>query len=254
MKTLVSALAVASIAGSAFGLASSDTIDRSAYPIFDQSNLPAGSYITAEPLGSHTVGDRVGTPTYSNMGSGSGFLANPGFSGTVSIEDYASSLSDGVSDGVDGTGGATFNLVEFGFVGGVTAASATHIAYFDFFDVAGNPVNGFGINFTNAGNFIYTIGIANPSAQQTPVEGLLRMATDPGTFGQHFLSDATPTVGAKGTWNETLVYGAGFFDFDYDNGNGVVNLDFLFRLNVPTPGSAALFGLAGLAGVRRRRR
>jgi uncharacterized protein (TIGR03382 family) len=32
-----------------------------------------------------------------------------------------------------------------------------------------------------------------------------------------------------------------------------VNLDFLFRLNVPTPGTAALFGLAGLAGIRRRR-
>jgi hypothetical protein len=251
MKTLVSALAVAGLAGSAFGLIGADSIDRSNLPVFDQNNLPAGMSMNAAPIDGR-IDDRVGTETYSNMSSGSGYLANAAFSGTISVEDYATTLSDGASDGVDGTGGATFNLVEFGFVGGVAAGSVDKVVFFDFFDVAGNFVDGFGINFANFGNFIYTITIT-PGSVQAPVEGLLGMFTNAGTNAQHFLSDATPTVGSKGTHNETLVYGPGFFDFDYGNGNGVVNLDFLFRLNVPTPGTAALFGLAGLAGIRRRR-
>lgn len=256
MKTLVSALAVAGIAGSAFGLTASDTLDRSGYTIYDEANLPAGAAITATPIGDR-VDDRLGVPAFTNMtvgnGAGSGYLANPAFSGTVSIEDYATNLGDGVSDGVDGSGGATSNLVEFGFIGGVASGSVDRILFFDFFDVAGNFVDGFGVNLANFGNFIYTITIGDPANTLVPVEGLMRMATNPGTNAQHFLSDAPATVGANGTWNEDLIYGPGFFDFDYGNGNGVVNLNFLFRLNVPTPGTAALFGVAGLVGIRRRR-
>lgn len=250
MKTLVSALAVAGLAGSAFGL-SAQTIDRSGYTMYDEANLPAGVTITAVPIGDR-LDDRAGTPVFQNLAAGSGYLANAAFTGTISIEDYATSLGDGVSDGVDGSGGATFALLEFGFVGGVNnyGAGAGKTVFFDFFDVSTAPVSGFGITFANFGNFIYTISIANPAAVQVPVEGFMAMSTPTGTRAQHFLSDAIPVVGANGTENNQF-YPPGNFDFDY--GNGPVPINFLFRLNVPTPGTAALFGLAGLAGIRRRR-
>ena len=38
------------------------------------------------------------------------------------------------------------------------------------------------------------------------------------------------------------------------NGAGVDEVQMIFNLNVPTPGAASVFGLAGLAAVRRRRR
>jgi hypothetical protein len=250
MKTLVSALAVAGLAGSAFGI-SADTIDRTNQPMYDQSNLPAGVTITAIPLDGR-VDDRVGSPIYENLAAGSGYLANPAFSGTISIEDYATSLSDGASDGVDGTGGLTANLVEFGFVGGVSNTNTGKTVFFDFFDTNLAAVSGFGVTLANFGNFIYTITITDPNLNPVPVEGFMLMSSAVGTNAQHFLSDAAPAVGFTGKENEQF-YGPGFFDFDYGNGNGPVNIDFLFRLNVPTPGTAALFGLAGLAGIRRRR-
>lgn len=250
MKTLVSALAVAGLAGSAFGLSAS-TIDRTNYLMLDELNLPAGYTITATPIDSHESVERLGTPTFSNLTSGSGYLASSPFDGTVSIEDYASSLSDGISDGVDGTGGATHPLVEFGFVGGAADLGGTgKTIFFDFFDVNTNAVTGFGVTLANYGNYIYTITIGSPGTTQVPVEGFIAMSTAPGTSAQHFLSDANPAPGWNGIENHQF-YPPGFFDFDY--GNGPVDINYLFRLNVPTPGTAALFGLAGLAGIRRRR-
>jgi hypothetical protein len=261
MKTLVSAIAVTAIAGSAFGLA--DTIDRTNYPIYDENNLPDFVSIEKFELDAR-VDSRVGTPIFDGMGSddgfGSGYLASPLGTGTLGIEDYVTSLGDGASDGVDGTGNSTFSLIEFGFVGGAEdladpTGNTGGILFVDSFFTDFSLAGGFGLSLAQGGNFIYTITINDPANTQFANEGLLVLTanTDPAigpvSGGQWFLSDKVAEAGAHGQFAETAITGAKTFDY----GAGPVPINYISRLNVPTPGAAALFGIAGLAGIRRRR-
>ncbi|MFG0275968.1 MAG: hypothetical protein ACF8QF_13030 [Phycisphaerales bacterium] len=61
-----------------------------------------------------------------------------------------------------------------------------------------------------------------------------------------FSSAATATDFSDGLGAVGVVGGAA--------GSGVDEMHIVFNLNVPTPGAASVFGLAGLAAVRRRRR
>ncbi len=242
MKSLVSALAVTALAGSAFGLG--ETLDRTSHAVYNESNLPDYVTVTKTPIDGR-IDTRAQTTVFDNVGGGSGFLASPAASGSLGVEDYVTTLGDGASDGVDGSGNATFSLLELGFVGGVQQAGGT--IFFDFFHSDFSAATGFGVSFTSPGNFIYTISINNPGATQVPVEGLLLLTADTGTTGQWFLSDQAFAAGSSGDW-----FDGGKF-FDYGAPTGVQEIDWLSRLDVPTPGAAALFGIAGLAGIRRRR-
>lgn len=254
MKTLVSAAAVTALAGSAFGLG--ETLDRTNIPIFTLAT--PGVQITRTELGSHQPVARTsantiyGWDTTATAGqiSGSGFLASPPASGVLGAEDYGTTYGDGVNGGPPT--GSSFELCEYDFVGGVTATSG--VMFFDFFTNSFSYAGGFGVQFPSAGNFIWTITISNPAANVLPGEGYHQVfANDdpnvaPITSGQWFVSDkgANPDYGTN-----DLSWDSG----SYDYGSGTVSLGYNFALReTPAPGAAAVMGLAGLAGLRRRRR
>jgi hypothetical protein len=262
MKTLVSAAAVAAIAGSAFGLG--ETLNRTNVPIYTIDT--PGITITKAPLqgsaraplasiGTAVYGWDDNTPTSGGPGTigGSGFLANPASSGVLGVEDYGSTLSSsGPPNGSPTTQSDTMTAQAYQFVGGVTAVGG--IMFFDFYDNAFGLVNYFGVAFPSAGAFIWTITF-DPTGFIVPTEGYHVVSANtnanigPISTGQWYLSDtgANPIVG-----HNDLAWDNGSFDY----GSGSVPLGNLFALGVdiPTPGAAAVMGLAGLAGVSRRRR
>jgi hypothetical protein len=262
MKTLVSAAAVAAIAGSAFGLG--ETLDRSSFPIYTIDT--PGITITKAPLSGTTRGSLgSGTAATSVYGwddntassggpgtiGGSGFLASPAGTGIIGIEDYGSTLSaSGPPNGTPTNQFDSMNSLAYEFVGGVSATSG--ILFFDFYYNDFSFGNGFGIQFPSAGAFIWTITF-DPTGFIVPTEGYHVITANsnpnigPLSSGQWYLSDsgANPIHGTN-----DLAWDSGSFDY----GSGTVDLGYLFALGVPTPGTVGLMGLAGLAGVSRRRR
>ena len=250
MKTLVSAAAVTALAGSAFGLG--ETLDRTNTPIFTIDT--PGITITKREIGSQTPVGRVGTTVYEGL-SGGGYVASPPATGGIGIEDYGTSLSpSGAPNGTPTTATDTFALLEYGFAGGVTATGG--VLFFEFYYNNFSFAGSFGVAFPSAGNFIWTIGIANPAATQIPTEGYHQVFANnnpnigPVTSGQWFLNPtgANPTVG-----NNDTAWDNGSFDYGTTTTPSVLAIGQSFRLNVPAPGAAALMGLAGLVGIRRRR-
>jgi hypothetical protein len=257
MKTLVSAAAVAAIAGSAFGLG--ETLDRSSFPIFT-TDTP-GITITHTPLheaattrgplaglGTSVYGWDDTTPGYNY---GSGYFASPPATGVNGFEDYGSTLSaSGPPDGTPTNQFDTMNTISYQFIGG--SYTTNGIMFFDFYFNDFSYANGFGVSFgPYLGAYLWTITFGGSSVT-VPTEGYHAVVanTDSNigtvTNGIWFLSDlgANPAVGHN--------------DLAWDSGNtggtAPVNLGYLFALGVPTPGTAAVMGLAGLAGVTRRRR
>lgn len=223
MKTL-SVFAVLAMAGSALanGLPTTN-IDRS------NVLLDAGLYtLQATPLDGEYFSARSSV-LYSHIdGPYAGF---PAASGAGGFDDYVS------------TAGNDIILEEFSFVGGVTAVGG--VVFFDFFDSALNFVDGFGVQLSQAGNFIWTITLNTPIV--VPNAGVVQAFFNddaligPVTSGQWFLSSSATTVGT-----DSRTFGGA-------NGGELQHSFELFGTVVPAPGAVALFGLAGLAGIRRRR-
>lgn len=223
MRTL-SVACVLAMAGSAFAI---DTIN------IDRSTmlLDNGVYtIQATPMDQAIPTSRSAGPVYSNLDPGpNGYVAAPAASGTGGFDDYVSTLAPG-----------NVTLAEFSFVGGTSVVGGA--VFFDFFDANQNFVDGFGVQLSQAGNFIWTITINVPF--DIPGAGLVQVFFDDGSVisnapGQWFLGDAGPTIGTE----DSFLGGAG---------NGTFSHNFEL-VHIPAPGAIALMGLAGLAATRRRR-
>ncbi len=247
MKTLVSALAVVSVAGSAFGLTQrslnlSETVDH----IRDLGDITAFVTMEAAPIDSHV--DERGAPVYSSMVNGP-FGSTPnanlswgaaGISGVVGVNDYGTTTGGGTPF-TPGTN-PLVRLDAMRFIGGVVAPGPV-----SFFFVQNDSTTAlaFTVNLATAGNFIWTIGLTTLLAE-VPTEGFWVMQTvSGGPNGNIFFHPAQPTVGYQSTANDDT--------FNYGGATGVQPISERFELQVPAPGAAALMGLAGLVGLRRRR-
>jgi len=232
----VCALALLAFAGAA--TANVDTpgdIDRSNYKMYTATIV--GTLDTqVQPAGSTVVG-----PVFSNItGNDEGFFSvssGPGDgNGTpqpIDFDDYTSILS-----------GPSF-LDEFSFVGGVNVVGG--VMFFDFFDTGGLPVDGFGVQLSMAGNFIWTIDITNNDIAFNEAGFVQASVDDDGTFGP----------AAIGTWfltaDDATIGDNGAPAFAAGSPLGA-DLNFTFELvSIPAPSSAALLALGGLFAVRRRR-
>lgn len=259
MKSLVSAAAVTAIAGSAFGLG--ETLDRSNAII-----------LTVDTPGVQFTRTAIGTPsptpvavplttTYDSL-AGIGFVASAPATGNLGVEDYGTTdSSSGPPNGTPVTQFETRGLHEFGFAGGQDngsqGAAVSGVIFFDFFFNDFSFANSFGVALPTAGAYFWTITIGNPAALQIPTEGFSSMFANnnpnigPVTSGRWFLSDvgANPLIG-----HNDLAIDNGTFDFGTTTTPDVRNIGHNFSIVVPTPGAAAIMGLAGVAGLRRRRR
>lgn len=199
------------------------SIDRSSMTIY------SGAAVQATPIGAESGALFTAGTAYENMDPGNGFLAFPPATGVLGTADYDSAADDDI------------NMGAFRFVGGVAAAG--EVIFFDFFDAGGVFYDGFGVQFPQGGNFIWTITLATP--QITQDAGFVQLFADDGSAvvastGQWFLSDAAPTIGSAGAADAT--------------GPAGESLNHKFAIDaVPAPGSIALLGLGGLAAARRRR-
>lgn len=254
MKTLVSALAVASLAGSAFGVTeigprgvnfSPATIDR----VNNYGDITQYITIEATPIEESGVTDR-GTPVYSAIQAGAGYLSatSSPSSPIVGFNDYQMSTDPGPF-GAPLTN-PVVALDKMRFVGGVSVAGSSMDFYFLQND--SSTATAFTITFASAGNFIYTLTLnGTPGGVQVPTEGyyVSLKGAGAGTASQFYagstLGSGAPTVGAQDTSND--------FVFNYGGVTGAVPISERFELQVPAPGAAALMGLAGVVGLRRRR-
>ncbi|HHN79013.1 MAG TPA: hypothetical protein ENK11_10140 [Phycisphaerales bacterium] len=223
IRSLTSASALALFA--AVGMAApvnSQGIDRSGYSIYQaQSNGTRGTGVTY----------------YSDMQPGpDGYVAFPATpinpNGAFQVAGTADYTSTSVSN---------ISMDIFKFVGGVDQAGG--VAFFDFYDAGGNYVDGFGVQFSQAGNFIWTITLT--SAIDIAGAGFVQMSVDDedllglgsNAAAQWFLGNNGADVGDAGAPEASP-------DF---------NFNFEISSSVPTPGAFALLGLGGLAASRRRR-
>ncbi len=220
MKTL-SAIAGLAIAGVA-----------SAAPLTGQFNMLDSSMytITATPLDEEGTSRGELDPSFYSAMDGP-FNAFSPATGNVGLDDYASIATDDIV------------LTSFRFVGGVGASGEPGGSMsFQFFDSDETFVDSFGINLPQGGAFTWTITLNDPIT--IPANGLVQAVVGEGFTGRWFLGATAPTIGS----NDPEIGGAELADG--------TPLSHRFELNgvlVPTPGSAALLGLAGLAAVRRRR-
>lgn len=218
VKTIGAAAALFALAGVANAAAVEG--DYSTY-----ARMAVSSAVQMENYAGPRAGE-IGT-LYSNMGSGTGYVAFTGATGPIGFDDYDTGF----------TGMQTLDT--FSFVGGVAAAG--EVLFFEFYDSASNFVDAFSIAFGGGGNFIYTIsgGGGAPIGTAFDSAGIVQVIADAGSTGQWFLADAGPTVGT-----EDAFFG-GNFDGIYSHN---------FELNgIPAPGALALLSLGGLVATRRRR-
>ncbi len=176
------------------------------------------------------------TSMYSDMETGpDGYVA---FADTL-IEADGELESAGIAD-YTGVAGGDFLLNQFRFVGGVDQVGG--VVFFDFYDAAGGFLDGFGIQLTQAGTFIWTIDLTE--AITVANSGFIEMSIDDENLsgagstagGRWFLGNNGATIGDAGTAEAAP-------DFNHN-----------FELNsVPAPSALALLGLGGVVAGRRRR-
>jgi hypothetical protein len=213
MRKSIVPLAVFALAGTAFA----DFL-----PV-NHATLSTG--LTAVPIGSSEDGRNDPVVVYSSVPGPYGALAAASFSHR---DDYASTAT--------GAGGI-FPLHSIRFVGGVEVVGGI----LDFFLLDSNEqtVSSFGVQFPNAGNFIWTITLTNPLPAAN--SGFFQVQTRDLTTGQWF---ATVTPANPGSNSFSSGYGS---TFDPQRIGA-------FELReVPAPGALALLGLGGLFAARRRR-
>jgi len=210
-------------AGNAFaGSVSMQQVDRSNYNIYSAN--------------SQTMRGGVES-LYSDLEPGAdGFVA---FADTA-IEADGELESAGVAD-YSSVSMGDFGLDQFIFVGGVDQVGG--VVFFDFFDSAGGFIDGFGVQLSDEGSFIWTIDLTD--TMMIANNGLVRMSID-----DEDLAGAGSTAG--GRWflgnNGATIGDAGLAEGDPD-----FNFSFALNTAVPTPGAFALLGMGGLCVTRRRR-
>lgn len=152
-------------------------------------------------------------------------------SGSLGFDDYVTTVF-GQSD--------VMLLSSFRFVGGVTEIG--DIIFFDFYDSLETYVDGFGVQFTQAGNFIWTITINDEFIAPTGGVVQLTAPTNQGTngssAGQWFLSTTIPTIGI-----ESRGYGS----------TSTHSHRFETTAAIPEPASVSILLLAAMGLIRRRR-
>jgi uncharacterized protein (TIGR03382 family) len=133
----------------------------------------------------------------------------------------------------------------FTFVGGVAAANGVLDVFFLDTGAIGpaNVVSSFGVMLPRAGDFIWTITF-NPAIAPRPTiaqNGGVQIQSRTGTAGRWFFTGTAPSVGGN--------------DVGVGTGAGLApQRNQAFEIvTIPTPGAAALLGLAGVALARRRR-
>lgn len=256
MKTLVSALAVASVAGSAFGM------ESAAYYGHLNINLRTGVQTWVDR--GDTV-DRVidGLTAYSAVNNMDGTAPLTGLA-AISSTDLTQSWGDNVNNALSGvmdeytfsvfnSGSGVGSLSKFNlaanffngntlaFIGGFTtlvdfSASVLPVGFFTYVTFTG--ISSLGINLPVGATFVRNdfsgvVGATRIGTTliNTPAAGNPLV----GTSAAGFFIDAS-TVGAPGFYNV---------------GTAPSNLQIEYK--IPAPGAAALMGLAGLVGLRRRR-
>lgn len=220
----IAVLATVALAGSVMA----SPVDHSGVTIYD---VNATSALSLEQTPDHSFAGSV-APVYSNMESGSGYVAFPASggdaNGVIGFDDYVS------------TSASAFELGSIRFTGGVQQVSG--VMFFDFFDASGTYVDGFGIRLSQAGNFIWTIDLSTTIDIDGAgyVQASVDAAGDFGvaTTGQWFGSDAAPTIGST---------------TDYSDFGDGINNHMIELTSVPTPGAGALLAVGGLVATRRRR-
>lgn len=230
----IAALTVCAAVGSAFAAPSLGPVDHSSRTIYGSSSYTAQA-LDAVPFGSNPRG--AASTIFSNMDAGTGFQSFPvstvvlnGDAQAIGFDDYTSIAA------------GTTQITEFRFVGGVQQAGG--VMFVDFFDASGTAVDGFGIQLSQVGNFIYTITVN--TAVDVASAGFVQISLDDDglfgsgvqTTGQWFLSGAAATIGANGPQGGASA--------------GALNHNFELT-TVPAPGAVALLGLGGLIAGRRRR-
>ena len=223
-SVLTAAVLASGFAASAFAQ-TPISVDRSGYQIFDASQIS----ITAVALDQWFAGERDASNFYSSLGTDNTF----GFSSQATgpnalIDDYSGDNSVG--------GAGLVELTEVSFVGGV--GTVGHTIYFDFFSTGGALIGGFGVILGSDLNQVWTFDVTGQGIFSSR-DGFMQIAGDDGSVN-------AGGVATSLRWFET--------NEAVDIGDNDAPTIFAYSLSgIPTPGAAALFGLAGLAATRRRR-
>lgn len=238
MRSALAASAVLALAGSSYGfivqqfaIQPNAAITPSSGGFVNQpsihspAGLVTGSFLTWKFYGSYIANSTwLGADRYGGGGVYYGQIANATNTAFINAPEWNGDTGNILGGpGIDGG-----NPVPFidGGPAGVTWG-AGDLANFEA-PSAVSPVNGQPINSVFFGQFVLT----DPNAVLTGADLLV---TIDGT--DHFL----PLDGSKGT---------GGYAIDYEH---VGNLVRGFVVQIPTPGSMGLLGIAGLAAIRRRR-
>ncbi|MEM7755917.1 MAG: hypothetical protein AAF297_09810 [Planctomycetota bacterium] len=240
MKNVIALVSLAGVAAAASAVPVNATIDRSGYEIYGATgiSLDDGRQVRSQGI------------QYSNQTSDAeGFFniqATQNINSAtevVNFDDYQSAASDDIT------------LEEFSFVGGVNAGGTFGpgpggVVFFDFFDLSGTAIDGFGVILPEGGNFFWTITLNTPF--DIASSGLVQMSIDDeDLFG-------TGTTASTGQWFATAddaTVGNNLLSAGFTSPLGAdLNQAFeIFGTEVPTPGAMAVLGLAGLTATRRRR-
>ncbi len=227
MRHLLLAGMAASVASSS-ALALTPKLDTSNMTTIPLENISKAPIPGVSPATSATPRAQQPVVTYSAL---SGFLSSQTFSNVdFRVDDFQMDPGSFRNE-------PNANVVtDFQFVGGVENANES-IQFF-FLDSNGITINSFETApLPSPGNFIWTF---------TPPAGTI--AEDAGFFA------AQAPQGSTVTWFLTDTADIGSTQTDGTNDGEFETSAFAFELrNLPGPGAAALFGLAGLAASRRRR-
>ena len=200
----------------------------------DRTQAEIYTSVEATPLagGAPRVGDY---PIYQNLSMTASLYSVSFAGGVVSADDYTSIAPPGVT-----------TMDWFRFIGGVGAPG--QVMFFTFFDTAGSFINSFGIQLPYGGAYIWRITGAGGGSMNDPIGagGFVQCWADDGSVvtlstGIWFLNSDVPAVGTTGPTFPGLTVGG-------------VPLDHKFQIDVPEPGTLALFGMGVMTLLVRRRR
>ena len=192
---------------------------------------------------------RASTPVYDSWTAGAaGFFAAPPAVGAVGYDDY-----DTISQ---------VSLTKARFVGGVTTISdinfRPNVVWFEFYDTTFTFVTSFGVSFSSAGNYLWTITFSSPPFI-IPHTGFMQMVTNttwaPTTWstsvaGQFFMTSTDALlVGSNST---TIGGGVGALT-SAGTTTATIPLIHAFRFDIPEPATLGLLGAGMLLVLRRRR-
>ncbi|MEO0715593.1 MAG: hypothetical protein AAFY58_01235 [Planctomycetota bacterium] len=257
--TTTSMLAIAVMAGTAFATGAGDVNGLDDAPRlfndFSGSNLTLNSNWTAGVGNVSIVENNYGAGGFANKHIS--FFADAPAGNRVDF-DYGDGFDAMMTlqvNGADNVGnletGFNSDLFGFGLFGVLTANG--EIAAFG----GTMPFHSFGPGVYNVGdevmlNMIYTPGAGENMMPASTIEYRYNNLTT----GSGWVSSGLVSFGnTEGGWPSafTQTFGVGAQINNPDAVNGAVDVDFRNITIIPAPASAALLGLAGIAGIRRRR-